>query len=53
MAASICGIDCTKCGLSSTCNGCMETNAGHLAQSAWLRYVWKKERKNYVSPKEI
>ena len=26
MAASICGIDCTKCGLSSTCNGCMETN---------------------------
>ena len=25
---SICGIDCTKCELSNTCNGCAETN-GH------------------------
>ena len=23
---SICGIDCTKCELNSTCNGCLETN---------------------------
>lgn len=23
---SICGIDCTKCELSCTCNGCSETN---------------------------
>lgn len=23
---SICGIDCTKCELSSTCNGCFKTN---------------------------
>ena len=28
MAMSICGIDCTKCELSNTCNGCAETN-GH------------------------
>lgn len=26
MAESICGVDCTKCGLRDTCNGCAKTN---------------------------
>ncbi len=28
MSISLCGIDCTKCGLQTTCNGCCESD-GH------------------------
>lgn len=39
---SICGIDCTKCELSSTCNGCLETNGQPFGAKCIVAVCCKK-----------
>lgn len=41
---SICGIDCTKCGLSGACNGCAATDGQPFGAECLVAQCCKKER---------
>ncbi|WP_244325047.1 hypothetical protein [Sporofaciens musculi] len=41
---SICGIDCTNCELSSTCNGCAATGGQPFGAECLVAHAVKKAR---------
>lgn len=41
MIRSMCGIDCTKCNLKSSCNGCAKTNGKPFGAQCMVAYCLK------------
>ena len=47
---TICGADCSNCGMQESCAGCVETNGRPLAESASRRCVINQAAKNAFLP---
>ena len=48
MTKSICGIDCTKCELNKSCNGCAETKGKPFGAECMVALCLKDGQKSFM-----